>query len=162
MVPGTLLALPEPQFFSAMIPCAPAAEVGKLYRSGYKWKLHISKVLVYLPRGQFRSRQETPKKLQMQIYASTWGLGARCVWAPNNLALNTCAGGALRLQVPSTVQIDFFDVIFRNNTAQSSRDIWADMSQSTTINVHLICITDLDPEACDSWCVRAKLDLASI
>ena len=48
-------------------------------------------------------------------------------------------GGALRLEVPSTVQIDFFDVIFRNNTALSSSDIWADLSQSTTINVHFVC-----------------------
>lgn len=94
------------------------------------------------------------KKLPMQIYAST--CGARCVWAPTTWHFLTCAGGALRLQVPSTVQIDFFDVIFRNNTAQSSRDIWADMSQSTTINVHLICITDLLPEASnDCWCVRS-------
>ena len=78
------------------------------------------------------------------------------IW-PHDLAeANTCAGGALRLQVPSTVQIDFFDVIFRNNTAQSSRDIWADLSQSTTINVHLICITDLQRGRC------SKLHLASI
>ena len=52
-----------------------SAEVCKLHRSGYKWKLHISKVLVYLPRGQFWSRQETPKSSRCNTCLY---MGGRC------------------------------------------------------------------------------------
>ena len=46
-------------------------------------------------------------------------------------------GGTLRLEVPQTVQIDLYDVIFKNNTAPSSADLWTDDVQLTTINLPL-------------------------
>ena len=50
-----------------------------LHHSGCKWNLYISKVLVYFPRGQLRSRQEAPKssnRCNTCLY-----MGGRCVWA---------------------------------------------------------------------------------
>lgn len=51
--------------------------------------------------------------------------------------ISSALGGALRLEVPQNVQIDFYDVIFKNNTAPSSADLWTDDLKLTTINLPL-------------------------